>query len=56
MASIPNIDKDVHDHLVNFIEYHPWMIDEQGIEDYLLWTHEMFFLEIISEKNVYTED
>ena len=56
MASIPNIEADIHDHLVNFIEYHPWMIDQQGIEDYLLWAKEMFLIDIFNDQKVFTED
>jgi len=49
MASIPNIEADIHDHLVNFIENHSWMIDEQGIEDYLLWAKEIFFIDKLND-------
>ena len=47
-TKLDDIEKDINDHLVNFLEDHPWMIDKKGLEDYFVWVNKMQVYEIIS--------
>ena len=36
-ATDEEIDSNINETLLDYLDYNPWMIDEEGIKDYSLW-------------------
>jgi hypothetical protein len=34
---LQEIDSNINQTLLDYLDYNPWMIDEEGIKDYSLW-------------------
>lgn len=41
IKGITNIDNEIAEHLIDYVQQSPWMLDEEGILDYCVWVNEV---------------